>query len=300
MKIGMIIYGSKGKANEIWNTQLGLKIGFEKLGHTVQVYELEFDNCKFVDDIIKDGPFDFVIMGWPWETKVLDNAMMRLKNENVKLIFYLDDEPQTSGQGVGRIDCAFGSFTPDLRCYQVYRKHGRNVHWISHWGDEHVFYYDESAKRENKCVTTCGAEDAVKSMHYYLGNSFVQKRIPANENTVFYNSGTVCFQYARFDEITRRIFEAGGCKMAVVTNDISKETGIYDILKPGVDVLYYTNFHEAAQKIRLLLSDDKLRNTLAENLYNKVNKRHRTSIVCQQIINIANGQSDVSLDIFKE
>lgn len=80
--------------------------------------------------------------------------------------------------------------------------------------------------------------------------------------------------------------EAGGCKLAVVTNKISQETGIYSLFKDGVDIMYYETQEDAARKIKLLLEDDFLRNALAENIYDKINKHHRASTRCQQIINI--------------
>lgn len=81
--------------------------------------------------------------------------------------------------------------------------------------------------------------------------------------------------------------EAGGCKLAVVTNRISQETGIYDLFKDGVDIMYYENQEGALKKINLLLEDDFLRNALAENMYRKINLYHRAETRCQQIINIA-------------
>lgn len=91
--------------------------------------------------------------------------------------------------------------------------------------------------------------------------------------------------------------EAGGCKLAVVTNRISEGTGIYNMFKDGVDIMYYDSMESAEKKINMLLEDDYLRNALAENLYNKVNARYRTAIVCEQILDIAKGHGDVSLKI---
>jgi spore maturation protein CgeB len=119
-----------------------------------------------------------------------------------------------------------------------------------------------------------------------LGDKFVNKRIAAKENTAFFNSGTIAYQFANHDEITRRVMEAGGCKLAVVTNRISQETGIYDLFKDGVDIMYYQTQEDALKKINLLLEDDFLRNALAENIYRKINLYHRTETRCRQIINI--------------
>jgi spore maturation protein CgeB len=149
-----------------------------------------------------------------------------------------------------------------------------------------LFDYNEKIHRENKCVTTCGQRYGTDYLSTMLGDKFVNKRITPEENNAFFNSGTIAYQFANNDEITRRVMEAGGCKLAVVTNKISQETGIYSLFKDGVDIMYYETQEDAARKIKLLLEDDFLRNALAENIYDKINKHHRASTRCQQIINI--------------
>jgi len=119
-----------------------------------------------------------------------------------------------------------------------------------------------------------------------FGELFLNKRIPVEENKEFYNSGTICLQKSRFDEITRRIFEAGGCKMAVITDYISKETGIYDLFVHGEDILYYKNIEEAIYYIDILINDHDFRNRLASNLFNKINKFHRAETRAKQLISI--------------
>jgi glycosyltransferase involved in cell wall biosynthesis len=132
-------------------------------------------------------------------------------------------------------------------------------------------------------------DNFLKSAKFGLDSTFTwmkDKKIPAQENTSFYNSGTVAFQYARYDEVTRRLFEAGGCKLAVVTNRISTSTGIYDLFVDGKDIMYYSTPKEAVEKIEYLLNNQYVRETLAERIYSKVNVYHRAETRAQQIIDI--------------
>jgi glycosyltransferase involved in cell wall biosynthesis len=199
----------------------------------------------------------------------------------------MGDEPQTFGQGIERAKIADAIYTPDLRCQKKYLEMGfKNVHWINHWGDEYLFSYIDSFPRSNVCITTCGVKQYTDYLQSSLGSSFVCQRIPAEENKKFYNSGTVAFQYARWDEVTRRIFEAGGCKLAVVTNRISTATGIYDLFVDGKDIIYYDNPKDAVDKIRYLLDNEYIRNSLAENIYKKINTYHRAETRAKQIIDI--------------
>jgi len=292
MKIAMLWSGKDEDPEDFWNIPVGLKFGFQKLGHEVHVYKFDPENCNLEKLYPSANYFDFIWLGWPWKSTSLDVAIKKLKEvSDTKLIIDLADEPQTFGQQRERIKYAYAGYTPDLRCYQKYVSMGYNVHWLTHWGDEYLFNHTPDISRDNKCVTTCGQRYGTAYLESMLGDKFINKRIPPQENNAFFNSGTIAYQFANNDEITRRIMEAGGCKLAVVTNRISKETGIYDLFKDGVDIMYYENQEDALKKIKLLLEDDFLRNALAENIYNKINNHHRVSIRCQQIIDIIKNEN---------
>jgi len=74
--------------------------------------------------------------------------------------------------------------------------------------------------------------------------------------------------------------------MAVITDYISKETGIYDLFVHGEDILYYKNIEEAIYYIDILINDHDFRNRLASNLFNKINKFHRAETRAKQLISI--------------
>lgn len=283
----MLWHGDDTKPEDFWNCPLGLSFAFKKLGHQVDIYKFDAGNCNIERIFPVADSYDFILICWAWVSKSLDLQIEKLRSlTKTKIVLELGDEPQTFGQAFYRINHVDVAYTQDLRSQKKYIQNGYDVHWLTHWGDEYLFYYDETIPRENKCITTCGKRYGTDYLEAMLGNKFVNKRIKPEENNAFFNSGTIAYQYANNDEITRRIMEAGGCKLAVVTNKISQETGIYDLFKDGVDIMYYQSQEEALRKINLLLEDDFLRNTLAENIYKKINLYHRAETRCQQIINI--------------
>lgn len=287
MKIAMLWHGDETKPEDYWNCPLGLSFAFKKLGHFVDIYKFDAANCSLDKVFPVADAYDFILISWPWISKTLDEQVKKLREiTKTKLILELGDEPQTFGQAFERIKYVDAAYTQDLRCQKKYKESGFDVHWLTHWADEFLFDYNEKIHRENKCVTTCGQRYGTDYLSTMLGDKFVNKRITPEENNAFFNSGTIAYQFANNDEITRRVMEAGGCKLAVVTNKISQETGIYSLFKDGVDIMYYENQEDAFRKIKLLLEDDFLRNALAENIYDKINKHHRASTRCQQIINI--------------
>lgn len=287
MKIAMLWHGDNNAPEDFWNCPLGLSFAFKRLGHTVDVFKFDAANCDLENFFGVANDYDFIWAGWPWTSNSFDTQLKKLKTvTNKKLVLEMGDEPQTFGQGMDRAKIADAIYTPDLRCNNKYKEMGINSHWVTHYGDEYLFEYNDGFPRQNVCVTTCGVKEYTDHLQSALGSSFVCKRIPPEENKKFYNSGTVAFQCARWDEITRRIFEAGGCKLAVVTNRLSTSTGIYDLFVDGRDILYYDNVNDAAEKIRYLLNNEYMRNALAENIYKKINQHHRAETRAKQIIDI--------------
>lgn len=284
----MLWHGDETKPEDYWNCPLGLSFAFKKLGHVVDIYKFDAGNCNLERVFPVADSYDFILISWPWTSNTLDEQVKKLRSlTKTKIVLELGDEPQTFGQAFERIKYVDAAYTQDLRCQRKYVESGLNVHWFTHWADEFLFYYNDKVPRENKCVTTCGQRYGTDYLSAMLGDKFVNKRITPEENNAFFNSGTIAYQFANNDEITRRVMEAGGCKLAVVTNRISQETGIYDLFKDGVDIMYYENQEGALKKINLLLEDDFLRNALAENMYKKINLYHRAETRCKQIINIA-------------
>lgn len=287
MKIAMLWHGDESKPEDYWNCPLGLSFAFKRMGHEVDIHKFDAGNCNLEQVFPVADKYDFILISWPWTSPTLDSQIKKLRQiTKTKLILELGDEPQTYGQAFERIKYVDAAYTQDLRCQRLYKQNGYNVHWLTHWGDEYLFYYNEKVKRENRCITTCGQRYGTNYLQLMLMDKFINKRISPEENNEFFNSGTIAYQYANNDEITRRVMEAGGCKLAVVTNRISSETGIFDLFKDGVDIMYYTNQEDALSKIQLLLEDDFLRNALAENIYNKINKYHRAETRCIQLIDM--------------
>lgn len=283
----MLWHGDDLAPEDYWNCPLGLSFAFKRLGHTVNVFKFDAANCNLEKFFPVADSYDFIWASWPWTSKSFDEQLKKLKTiTNKKLVLEMGDEPQTFGQGMERAKIADVIYTPDLRCKEKYIELGINAHWITHWGDEYLFSYNDTYPRKNICVTTCGAKQYTDYLSSMLGSNFICKRIDAKENRYFYNSGTIAFQYARWDEVTRRIFEAGGCKLAVVTNRISTATGIYDLFTENRDIMYYDSPYEAAEKIQYLLDDDHMRNALAENIHKKINQYHRAETRAKQIIDI--------------
>lgn len=272
---------------EFWSTPQGIYECFSRMGYYIDKFPFDPNNCDFSNVIEKQSLYDLFLIFYAGPSESLSKQIQKVKNDtNLKVILELGDEPQTFHWNQERALVADAVLTPDLRCYHHYKQKNINAYWMTHWGDEKIFYPNPIIGKKNICVTTCGNRNGVDYIQKNLKDKFINKRIPADQNNEFYNSGTVSFQCCNFDEITRRIFEIGGCRLALVLNHISPETGIYDLLIDGEDVLYYSNPQEAVDKINLLLNNFDLREKLSYNLHNKVQNNHRAIHRCEKIIRV--------------
>lgn len=287
MKIALLHHYDENNDTDTWNTPLGIKLAFERLGHTVTRFGFMPNSVNFSKLISEDKKqkFDFVFIMYAGPSESLDMALSSLKFViKCPIVLELGDEPQTYYANQKRINLVHLGLSPDLRCVKEYQKRNLNVQWFTHWCDTEIFKPID-LPRKNIVITTC--EDGrphVKQLKEKFGDSFVQKRLWYYENTQFFNSGMACFQYARYDEITRRIMEAGGCKLAVITNDINRDTGIYDLFEDGKDIIYYHDYQDCENKIQELLNNPTKSRIIGNNMYDKITKYHTVDIRVRDLI----------------
>jgi len=271
-----------------WNTPIGIAKAFEKKGHIVNYYALDPKTCNFNKLLTDADTHDLILFCWCGPSASFDEQLQILKSKTkTKIFLELGDEPQTYRDNQIRINYVDAFFTPDLRCHKHYLERNLPSNWITHWCDDEVFYVKPEMQKQNICVTSClGGRPLIPELTRMFGDKFVNKHVWGYDNTDYYNSGSFTYQFARYDEITRRIFEAGGCGNAVITNRISPETGIYDLFKDDEDIAYFSTPEECFYKMNKLYNDHDYRNKLATNLYNKIQANHLVGNRVDQIIKI--------------
>lgn len=271
-----------------WNSSYGFAKALEKKGHTVDIHGIPDGNSVDMTRLIDESPnYDLILFFWcgPWKT--FDDQLEILKSKTSTPIFMdIGDEPQTYPYNQVRINHVDAFFTADLRCHKHYVERGLPSNWMTHWCDDAVFYHKPDAARTNKCITTSGQRPCTDVLAQVFGDRFVNKRVYNYDNTDFYNSGTVVFQFANHDEITRRIMEGGGCKNAIIQNRISPETGLYELFEEDVDMCYYSSVQECVDKVKRLLEDDEYRNKLATNIHEKITKYHMVGNRVDQVMSV--------------
>lgn len=281
-----LVYDYNPQKPDKWNTPIGMGKSFEKKGHTVKHYALNSKACNFSDLTSHADSHDLIFFCWCGPSSSFDQGLKTLREKTkTKIFLELGDEPQTKNDNQERIKHVDAFFTPDLRCHKDYISRNLPSHWLTHWCDDEIFY-KKNINRQNICTTSCiGYRPLISEFTQIFSDKFVNKQVWGYDNTDYYNSGTFTYQFARFDEITRRIFEAGGCGNAIITNRISSETGIYDLFVEDEDICYFSTGQEAYEKMIKLYNDHDYRNHLAINIYNKIIKHHLVGNRIDDIIN---------------
>lgn len=287
MKIALAYHFNENKLDP-WNTPIGIGKSFEKKGHTVNHYALDPKACNFSKLLTDADKHDLIFFCWCGPSASFDEQLEVLKlKTKTKIFLELGDEPQTHRDNQTRINHVDAFFTPDLRCHKHYLERNLPSNWMTHWCDDEIFYRKPEIQKQNVCVTSClGGRPLIPELTQMFPDRFINKHVWGYDNTNYYNSGTFTYQFARYDEITRRIFEAGGCGNAIITNRISPETGIYDLFKDDEDIAYFSSAEECFYKMNKLYNDADYRNKLATNLYNKIKNNHLVGNRVDQILNV--------------
>ncbi len=278
---------------QAWSTPLGLGKAFIKQGYEVDYYAFNGKNCDLSLLSSHADDYDLIFFCIAGPSVSFDNQIQILKKHTTtKIYMECGDDIPISTYHHKRILWLDAIFTLDLRCHTNYVQQGLPSHWLPCWCDDEVFYKIPNVNRQNKCVTSCiGSRPNLTEFSHEFGDRFINKNVWGYDNAPYYNSGSFTYQFARYDELTRRIFEAGGCGNAVITNRVSAGTGIYDLFIEDKDICYFSTPKEALDKMLRLYNDHEYRETLANNIYQKIISHHLVGNRVQQIMKVYNNES---------
>lgn len=220
----------------------------------------------------------------------LNKNLIKFKKDfpHVILINELGDEPQTRKLNYIRAAVSDISLTPDYECYKYWKEKNFNCFWFTHWADSKIFYLENHGKRKFFIGTSMGYRSYSIILKLFLGKLFKNKHLKDFENTKFYNNTNICFQYARWSEITRRIFEAGACGCCILTNKIPEEKMLEKIFTHNESIIFYTNIFSLIKQLFLILKDKKKIKRISQNSYHIVKNNHTVEKRVERLINLVN------------
>jgi len=216
-----------------------------------------------------------------------DNMFTKSNFPNAKLVVDLGDEPQTKGFNIERSANADIVLTPDRDCYNFYKSQGYSAIHTGHWADLNIFKPNSKTEIKYDVVTSMKG-DRGKIPEYIskkLGQRYVNKNnLTGEENAVLFQSGKIVFQKARFNEITRRIFEGMATQKLVITDRLHDSKRLDLFFEEDKEIVLYDNKREALYKINYYLKNEKEREEIALRGYEKVKKHYTTKNIVNYIV----------------
>lgn len=171
-------------------------------------------------------------------------------------------------------------FTSQKFMVEKYQQTGiKNVQWLPYWADSRLFKVDESIKPEFDVTTVMIPRLRRKATIEFLQKctefTFQNKTCKYGQETAqHYQKGKIVFNQSNHGEFTIRIAEALACKRLLVTDEISKESGLYDFYEPGKHFVTYTDLTDLRNKLAYYATHDSEREQIAQAGYDEVMKNH--------------------------
>ncbi len=213
-----------------------------------------------------------VISFYAGKCLILEKGLKRIKEElGIIIVCELGDEPQTLIHNDIIASIANISLSPDYRSSLYWQNQGYNCKWFTHWADTSIYKNNNEIKRDIFMGTSMGKRKYDLLLKIILGPLYVNKISNPKKNAELYQRSKIVFQYARWGEITRRIFEAAACNCCILTNKLESHTQIETIFANNVSIIYYDGFFSLLYQL--------LRLKLKPNLYKKISKNAKNIVL---------------------
>jgi len=238
------VYHDPEPASAAWTLPRGFAAALQAEG-------VELWNVPFLDpsqvvlpscEELKRRQIDVMLVFYAGRSEALERELLRIRQgTDLLLVNELGDEPQTRHLNAVRVQLSHLSLSPDAASVAHWQALGAHCAWFTHWADTALFHPPQASAAERPVfvVTTMGRRRYHRLLQLVLGGRYQNRRCTGEENTRFYGRGQVAFQYARWGEVTRRVFEAAACGCCVLTNALPAHTRLDELLPPDQAALYY-------------------------------------------------------------
>ena len=267
--------------NEEWSTPLSLATEFDERGWNVGIVSIGSNKTqKYHDDNIrawlneKDDSDIVLFMDWGR----FDSHL--LNKEKLPSAFWVQesgDDPQNFERNFPKAERFHMTLSPDAESTETYKGRGINAHWWTHFADTKVQVPIEEVEPSYVAVTSrgMGGSQFLDTLTVHaegaVGN---QNGLGPSDHTAFLNSGKMVIQNSRWGEVTRRIFEGMACGKMVLCDRLEKSKKLDELFVDGEDIVYYDDMVDCINKMNEYSADDKERERIAKNGYQKVLKNH--------------------------
>jgi len=238
------VYHDPEPASAAWTLPRGFAAALQAEG-------VELWNVPFLDpgqvvlpscEELNRRQIDVMLVFYAGRSEALERELLRIRQgTDLLLVNELGDEPQTRHLNAVRVQLSHLSLSPDAASVAHWQALGAHCAWFTHWADTALFHPPEASAAERPVfvVTTMGRRRYHRLLRLVLGGRYQNRRCTGEENTRFYGGGQVAFQYARWGEVTRRVFEAAACGCCVLTNALPADTRMQELFPANQAMVYF-------------------------------------------------------------
>ena len=238
---------------------------------------------------LQERQITVLLVFYAGRSETLERELLRIRlGTSLLLVNELGDEPQTRHLNAVRVQLSDLCLSPDAASVAHWQALGGHCVWFTHWADTALFHPPEPSTRDRPVfvVTTMGQRRYHRLLSLLLGRRYHNRRCTGDENTRLYASGQVAFQYARWGEVTRRVFEAAACGCCVLTNRLPDHTRLVQLLPPGQAAVYYEGPWTLLLQLWRLARQPLWRQQVAEEGQRRVLEEHTQGARARQLLNL--------------
>ena len=278
MKILLIQENGRHTENRHFRECFCLQRGFEKLGHNVTVWGLGHDNFK---NNLDYNSYDLIINLENYDDK---GWVPNLSNVNTTKFLWCIDA-HVKGETSYNTEFNKGNYDILLHSTKDYVNEDYKIWFPNAFDDTLIFPKNINKKCDvgfcGSLLNRNGYVNLLSSNFNFIYGNFVIG--DSMVNTI--NSYKIHWNRNLSNDINYRSFETIGCGVPLVTNYNYQyeELGFID----GVNVMMYKDNKEMILKIKHLLSDDNIRDSIGKSGL-VLSKQHTYEKRCETLINLYN------------
>jgi len=255
------LFHEPADAIDAWSTPKGLIDALHAQGETVHRFPFRAPTPEQFPDprALLPLELDVLLVFYAGQSWALERWMAATRlafddaNLPILVVSELGDEPQTRALNTTRVQLSDLCLTPDPDCAIHWSELGARCHWFPHWADRQLFDRIAGVQRQPLIATTMGRRRYGTLLRCLFGRRFVNRHCLDRENTILYNTALLAFQYARWGELTRRIFEAAACGCCVVTNRLDPSKRLEHLFVDRESIVLYRHRFDLVLKMAYYL-----------------------------------------------
>lgn len=283
--------------SEGWNITISFLNHFNKLNFNAKLYNTlihdkwndenlkklisDYQEKKFVPDIVFHLDFGL------FNSKFLHKSYI----PEALWIVESGDDPQNFNLNYPKI--FKGNFdlvvSPDARTTRQYLNNGIKAGWFPHFADPDL-YVDLDQDPIVDCVTTRHvSEPFFSELKNKLGDRFLPREgelFIGKDHARHLKKGKIIVQNSKYKEITRRVFEGMMANRLVIADRPDPAAQMDLIFTENEHIVYFDNVDECVDKINYYIANEKERERISNNGYQKVSKYHTTTSRIQKLLQI--------------